>query len=198
MEQTNGNTDNKKAVKKEKVEKEITLAWVKEMPLSEFIEQTIFLKSLSNDDITKISKLEILPTTIIDIMDNIERNAEYAILKNLFNKTYGYEIMTTKDFDIPIIIKELFITDHSTNKTSKITNSDIVNILSSNFIPFDIHGKTLSVLMRTPEFKKDLITKIMPFLSWKGLKKINIVLTSKELFEYYKEILTYNDISDEI
>lgn len=81
-------------VKKEqpkKVEKEPSLANIKDFSINEFIDQAIFLKCFSNDDIAKLSKVEPMPASILDIMNNIDRNTEYAIIKDIFNKTYGYD-----------------------------------------------------------------------------------------------------------
>lgn len=189
------------SIKKEqpkKVEKEPSLANVKDFSINEFIDQAIFLKCLSNDDISKLAKVDPMPKTILDIMNNIDRNTEYAIIKEVFNKTYWYDTILDGEFTIPIIIKELFITDHNVVKWSKITNANILNVLSSTFIPFDIHGDTLSILMRTPELPKGFKEKIDPVLSCKWLKKVKIVITSTQLFDYYKWILSLNEISDEI
>lgn len=50
--------------------------------------------------------------------------------------------------------------------------------------------------MKTPEVPKDFQEKITPFMKSKQVSKVQILLTTKELFDYYKENLTYNVINN--
>ena len=184
-----------------KAPKEVKLANINKINLSNFFENAIFTKAITNDELNYLSDNSVSQNrrilNIVDLVVDYNPTVEKDILKLVFEGVYWYKTQTTNDVIIPIVLKELF------------SNSDVIDIpwfkkehraalLNSTFIPFDINKDTLLVLTRTPELPSWFKDKIEPLLKAKRLKNVEVRITTRELYEYYKQMLTYNQISDEV
>lgn len=188
-------------VQKNAPTKEINLANTNKIWLSSFFDNAIYTKSISNDDLNNLAETSVMQDksilNILDILISFNPVVELKILKNIFRDIYGYKIELDSDTIIPIVIKELF-SENLPTEWKFFKKENVATILSSTFIPFDINRDTLIVLSRTPELPLGFKDKIEPLLKEKRLKNVEVRLTTKELYEYYKHMLTYNKISDEI
>lgn len=177
--------------KKEKI------AFISQCSLSEIIEKWLSLKILNNDkDLFYLSKNN--SKTILELMDYLSQDEkkELLFLDKVFNNIYQYEIKKDTENSIPVIIKELFVDWWNINNVDK---EIIKDILSSTFIPLDIiNWDTLVLLSRTPEFKDDYKDILKYIMKVKKTKNIKLLLTTKKIFDFYKNSLIYNEISDEL
>jgi len=182
--------------KKEVKLKEDNIASIIQNSLGSIIEQWLSLKLLTDKDLAIISDNNW--KTILELMDYLSQypERELLFLDKIFNDVFSYEIKKDTNQSIPVIIKELFLEWWNIN--AKIENKVIEWILSSTFIPFDITWDTMILLSRTPEFHSNYKDILMPIMKSRKLKKISFLLTTKNIFDFYKNSLTYNEISDEI
>lgn len=195
----NKETTNKveKKVQPKKVEKK--LAYVENISLSEFIEMALLNKAVSEKDIERFMQAyNTIPNTLTELIDgfrNIDSRIEQELLIKVFHQKYWYKLLTDTSHNIPVIVKSMF-NEQNPYEDKFFKRKDAITILAMDLVIIDINGDTMTVLMKVPEITKDFQEKISPFMKSKQVSKIQIVLTTKELFDFYKENLTYNVINN--
>lgn len=195
---TNSTNDKQKKEKPKKVDNR-KMAHIETISIPEFIEVALLNKAITENDIEVFSNAyNKIPNTLTELMDgfrNINPQIEQELLIKVFHQKYNYKLLTDDKHNIPVIVKSMF--DEKNPVEDKFfKKKDALNILGMDLVIIDINWDTMSVLMKTPEVPKDFQEKITPFMKSKQVSKVQILLTTKELFDYYKENLTYNVINN--
>lgn len=173
------------------------MAYVENIFLHDFVEAALLDKAIPEGALNEYLSTGSKPKNIIELVDalrTIEPYIEEDILVKVFHEKYGYELQVDTSHHIPAILKWMF-NPQKPSEDKFFKRWDAENILSMDLVTIDISADTLTILMRTPEIPKSFREKIAPLMKSKWLKNIKVKLTTKDIFDYYKENLTYNVIN---
>ena len=169
------------------------VAFLENLSIDNFFEICLTTKSINDEQLSQFVANNMPYKTLSEIMDgflNISYTIEEDVLVNVFHKKLWYELVVDDTYIIPAILKGRF---NETNpvEDKNFKRKDAANILTLPIVVIDIVDDTLVILMRTPEIPQGFSEKLAPLMKAHNLKKIQVKLTTKALFNYYKQNLTY-------